>query len=99
MVRTGALRWRPSSRGERVGGSIHEPEKNESRPMGRPLSDRRPSKYLFGRLAQTTAGVTARADWTFTPYLSLQLYAQPFVSAGVYDNFKRVVDSRARDVR
>jgi hypothetical protein len=27
-------------------------------------------------------------DWTFTPSISLQLYAQPFVSAGAYSAFK-----------
>ena len=32
-----------------------------------------------------------------TPTLSLQLYAQPFVSAGDYVGFKELVDGRARD--
>jgi hypothetical protein len=32
-----------------------------------------------------------------TPRLSLQVYAQPFVSAGAYTSFKEMVDGRARD--
>ena len=51
--------------------------------------------YLFGRIRQTTVGLTARIDYAFTPDLSLQLYAQPFVGSGRYDDFKRVRDPRA----
>jgi hypothetical protein len=48
--------------------------------------------YVFGRIDQTTAGATLRADYAFTPTLTLQLYAQPFVSAGRYGRFKQVTD-------
>ncbi|MEQ9400866.1 MAG: DUF5916 domain-containing protein [Longimicrobiales bacterium] len=48
--------------------------------------------YVFGRIDQTTVGLTLRTDYAFTPTLSLQLYAQPFVSAGAYSEFKRVAD-------
>ncbi len=34
-------------------------------------------------------------NYTLTPTLSLQLYAQPFVSAGGYTNFKELIDGRA----
>jgi hypothetical protein len=40
-------------------------------------------------------GVTTRVDYAFTPTLSLQVYAQPFVSAGRYSEFKRVDDPKA----
>jgi hypothetical protein len=45
-------------------------------------------RYIFGEIDQTTVGLSTRLDWTFTPSLSLQLYAQPFIAAGRYDNFK-----------
>jgi hypothetical protein len=51
--------------------------------------------YLFARLEQTTAALTARVSYTFTPELSLQLYAQPFVSAGSFSDFRQVDDARA----
>ncbi len=37
----------------------------------------------------------ARFNYTMTPNLSLQVYAEPFVSAGKYTNFKELVDGRA----
>ncbi len=40
--------------------------------------------YLFAPLRQTTLAVETRLDFTFTPKLSLQLYAQPFISSGDY---------------
>jgi len=46
------------------------------------------TRYVFGALETTTLALTARADWTFTPNISLQLYARPFVSSGQYDSFK-----------
>jgi hypothetical protein len=45
-------------------------------------------RYVFGEIDQTTVGLSTRLDWTFTPSLSLQLYAQPFIAAGSYENFK-----------
>ncbi len=51
--------------------------------------------YLFARIEQTTLGLTARMDYAFTPNLSLQVYAQPFVGSGRYREFKRVADPRA----
>ena len=51
--------------------------------------------YVRGRLNQTTVSLTLRAAYTFTPELSLQVYAQPFVSAGAYGAFSRVTAPRA----
>ncbi|MBI1723830.1 MAG: carbohydrate binding family 9 domain-containing protein [Gemmatimonadetes bacterium] len=52
--------------------------------------------YVFGRIDQTTTLLTVRLNYTFTPDLSLQLYAQPFISAGRYGEFKEVTDARGR---
>jgi hypothetical protein len=46
--------------------------------------------YVFGRIHQTTGSLTARVDWTFSPHLSLQIYAQPFIAAGRYSELKDV---------
>ncbi|HEY7768033.1 DUF5916 domain-containing protein [Longimicrobium sp.] len=45
-------------------------------------------RYVFGALDQTVFAVNTRLDWTFTPTLSLQLYAQPFVAAGDFRDFR-----------
>jgi hypothetical protein len=52
-------------------------------------------RYIMGGLDQKTIALTTRLEWTFTPDLSLQLYAQPFVSAGDYTSFSQVVDPHA----
>ncbi|MGH7481941.1 MAG: DUF5916 domain-containing protein [Longimicrobiales bacterium] len=52
-------------------------------------------RYVFGRLGQTTVSLTTRLSYTFTPDLSLQFYAQPFVSAGDYTRFREVASPRA----
>jgi hypothetical protein len=51
--------------------------------------------YIFGRLRQTVASMTFRGNVTFTPTLSLQLYAEPFVASGDYEGFRQVADPRA----
>ena len=55
------------------------------------------SHYLFGRLNQTTLALTGRVNYTITPTLSLELYAQPFLSGGDYSGFKELVDGRNRN--
>ncbi len=51
--------------------------------------------YVFGRIKQTTTSLTMRVDWTFTPRLALQAYAQPFVATGRYSQLKDVDNPRA----
>ena len=51
--------------------------------------------YVFGRIDQSTVGLTTRMDLAFTPTLSLQMYASPFVSAGTYGDFRRITDPKA----
>jgi uncharacterized protein DUF5916/cellulose/xylan binding protein with CBM9 domain len=46
-----------------------------------------PTLYRFGRQTGTSLGVTARAAYTFTPELSLQLYTQLFLAAVHYGPF------------
>lgn len=54
-------------------------------------------RYVFANLRQTTLSMDTRLDWTFSTNLSLQLYAQPFVSAGRYSTFKELLAPRSRD--
>jgi uncharacterized protein DUF5916 len=53
--------------------------------------------YVFAHLSQTTVALTERLNYTMTPTLSLQLYAEPFVSGGGYDAFKEAIDPRNAD--
>ena len=52
--------------------------------------------YTFARLDQTTVGLTFRVDYTASPTLTLQIYANPFVSKGTYSDVREVVSARAK---
>jgi len=52
--------------------------------------------YTFARLGQTTIEVNTRANVTLTPTLSLQLYAQPFVGHGEFDDWREIADPYAK---
>jgi hypothetical protein len=52
--------------------------------------------YLFGRLYQDLLSFTARMDLTVRPTLSLQLYAEPFVTAGRFTDVRELAAPRAR---
>ncbi|MFA6597296.1 MAG: DUF5916 domain-containing protein [Ignavibacteriaceae bacterium] len=48
------------------------------------------SRYIFAELSQKTVAANIRVNWTFTPVLSLQLFAQPLFSTGKYESFKQL---------
>ncbi|MEO8620080.1 MAG: DUF5916 domain-containing protein, partial [bacterium] len=51
--------------------------------------------YTFARLDQTTMSLNTRLNFTATPNLSFQFYAEPFVSNGTYANQKEIANARA----
>ncbi len=51
--------------------------------------------YVLGRLEQQTLLARMRLNYTITPRMSLQLYGEPFLSAGDYRRFKEAADVRA----
>jgi hypothetical protein len=51
--------------------------------------------YTFAHLDQTTIGLTFRVDYTASPTLTLQLYANPFVSKGTYSDVREVANAHA----
>ncbi len=53
--------------------------------------------YLFAHLDQDLLSFTSRFDVTMRPNLSLQMYAEPFVSAGHYTNVRELGSPRAAD--
>ena len=46
------------------------------------------TRYVFADIRQVSFNLGLRADWTFTPDLTLQLFAQPFVTTGQFANLK-----------
>ena len=51
--------------------------------------------YTFARLDQTTTSLNTRLNFTATPNLSFQFYAEPFVSNGTYADWKEIANPRA----
>ena len=47
-------------------------------------------RYVFAELDQITVSSSLRVNWTFTPNLSFQLFAQPLISSGEYANYKEL---------
>lgn len=54
-------------------------------------------RYVFADLDQTELALETRLDLTFTPRLTLQLFAQPLVSAADFDRYKELEAARTFD--
>jgi hypothetical protein len=51
--------------------------------------------YTFAHFDQKEVSFTGRLDYTLSPALSVQLYAQPFVSKGTYSSVRELADPNA----
>jgi hypothetical protein len=56
------------------------------------------TRYVFGRLEQKTLSMDTRVNMTFTPTLTLEMFAQPFLSSGKYTSFKEFAAVRSRQM-
>lgn len=52
--------------------------------------------YTFASLDQRTLRLTSRINYTMSPALSFQFYAQPFLSRGDYSNWRELDTPRAK---
>lgn len=56
-------------------------------------------RYIFSHIAQSTIALEMRANYFFTPDLSLELYTQPFAASGRYYGYGELIaagDNRLR---
>jgi len=53
------------------------------------------TRYVFGEIDQETVSADIRLNWTFTPTLTLQLFVQPYISVGKYNNYKELAAPRS----
>ncbi len=53
--------------------------------------------YAVARLRDYTRSLTPRLDYTLSQTLTLQWYAQAYVSRGTYNDVRRIADAGARD--
>ncbi|MCU7525711.1 MAG: carbohydrate binding family 9 domain-containing protein [Ignavibacteria bacterium] len=57
------------------------------------------TRYVFGKMKQTTVSANIRLNWTFTPTLSLQVFMQPLISTGKFTDFKELSAPRSLSYR
>lgn len=55
------------------------------------------TRYVFGHIRTRTLSMSTRVNWTFTPTLTLQLFAQPFIASGEYSRFREFAAPRSGD--
>jgi hypothetical protein len=69
-------------------------DKAEAQFLGRVADPAKTStygtRYLFASVDQTTVALDTRINYTFSPTLSLQVFAQPFVATGDYGATKEL---------
>lgn len=54
------------------------------------------SRYVFGRVDRSTWSTQLRANYTFKPDMTLDLYAEPFAASGQYDGIGELLAARSR---
>ena len=59
------------------------------------ITDASGTHYTFAHLEQRTNSMTARVNYTMTPDLTVELYAQPFVTTGTYSDLREVANPDA----
>jgi hypothetical protein len=90
------LGWRPTPSATLSLSPFYSRNRSGWQYVARPVDAAGTRHYVYGDLDQTTVGMSARISQTFTPTLSLQLYAQPFISAGGFTDYREVADPRAK---
>ena len=67
---------------------------NDIQPHGT-VTDSAGVHFTFAHLNQKTLSLTGRIDYTLSTVLTLQLYAQPFISKGTYSSLRELADPNA----
>jgi hypothetical protein len=89
------LTWRPTRAARVEAGFRFSRNTNDAQWVENVEDDAGALHYVVGRLQQRTVAMTFRANYTLSPNLSFQAYAEPFISAGAYTRYREVTDGRA----
>lgn len=57
------------------------------------------NRYIFGFIDRTTISTKLRANFAFSPNLTLEGYAEPFVASGTYERIGELSAPRSRQLR
>jgi hypothetical protein len=98
-----SVRYKPSTNVQLTFGPSYNYQLNEKQFVTRFADPTATSFFgqraVFAELEQHVVSLDTRLNWTFTPDLTLELYAQPFVATGDYRDFKEYVRPRSADTR
>ena len=64
--------------------------RSDVQPLGPTTDTSKVTHYLFGHLEQKQLALTMRFTYPFTASMSLQVYAQPFISKGTFSNVREL---------
>ncbi len=56
-------------------------------------------RYIFSTVDRKTVSMQLRANYSFTPDLNLEFYAEPFASSGKFSRFGELPEARSFDLR
>jgi Domain of unknown function (DUF5916) len=90
-----SFEFRVSSRLSSTFGFVFDRNRDDRQWFGNPLDAAGMTHYTFAHLEQRTTSLQARLNFTATPDLTLQVYAEPFVSKGQYSDLRELADPRA----
>ena len=62
-----------------------------------PYAETYGNRYIFADLERHTLEMATRVSWIFSPSMSFQLYAQPFMSSADYTHYKQLKSPRTYD--
>jgi hypothetical protein len=94
-----SITWRPTSATSVSTGFRYNINNDDAQWVANEDAGDGRTRYVFARLKQRTSAFTFRVNYTLTPDLSIQTYAEPFVSAGEYSDYKQLVDGRAPEYK
>jgi hypothetical protein len=57
------------------------------------------TRYVFATVDQSTLSMQLRLNYSFTPVLTLEVYAEPFASSGAYSDFGELAAAGASSLR
>jgi hypothetical protein len=84
------VRFRPASHIELTVSAGFGRDHNNTQWFGNFTDSAGVTHYSFAHLNQHTTSMSVRMNYTMTPNLTLELYAQPFRSTGEYSDFREL---------
>ncbi|HEX8393097.1 MAG TPA: DUF5916 domain-containing protein [Longimicrobium sp.] len=99
----GSVRVKPATNVQISFGPSYTHDRNPTQFVNR-FADPHATNFMgqravFAELNQHVVSMNTRVNWTFSPTLTLELFAQPFIATGQYSDYKEFVRPRTVQTR